>query len=95
MSPSYVQVISSEPLKPLRHTKFGIVVHHNEPECHAKDWFDISKVNVTTRVYAMKRMTSFTILIFFIDFLFVLEAMCLAGRLSSMVHHHKPVWLLK
>ena len=32
-------------------TKLGIVVHHHEPECHAKKWDSIFKVKVTVWAY--------------------------------------------
>ena len=35
-------------------TKFGIVVHHHEPECHAKKWYSIFKVKVTVWAYIIK-----------------------------------------
>ena len=35
-------------------TKPGIVVHHHEPECHAKKWDSIFKVKVTVCVYIIK-----------------------------------------
>ena len=35
-------------------TKFGIVVHHHEPECHAKKWDSIFKVKVTVWAYIIK-----------------------------------------
>ena len=35
-------------------TKFGIVVQHHEPECHAKTWDSIFKVKVTVWAYIIK-----------------------------------------
>ena len=35
-------------------TKLGIVVHHHEPECHAKKWDSIFKVKVTVWAYIIK-----------------------------------------
>ena len=35
-------------------TKLGIVVHHHEPECHAKNWDSIFKVKVTVWAYMIK-----------------------------------------
>ena len=35
-------------------TKPGIVVHHHEPECHAKKWDSIFKVKVTVWAYVIK-----------------------------------------
>ena len=32
----------------------GIVVHHHEPECHAKKWDSVSKVKVTVWAYIIK-----------------------------------------
>ena len=32
-------------------TKLGIVVHHHEPDCHAKEWDSIFKVKVTVWAY--------------------------------------------
>ena len=35
-------------------TKLGIVVHHHEPECHAKKLDSIFKVKVTVWAYIIK-----------------------------------------
>ena len=35
-------------------TKLGIVMHHYEPECHAKKWDSIFKVKVTMWAYIIK-----------------------------------------
>ena len=35
-------------------TKLCIVVHHHEPECHAKKWDSIFKVKVTVWAYIIK-----------------------------------------
>ena len=34
--------------------KLGIVVHHYEPECHAKKWDSILEVKVTVWAYIVK-----------------------------------------
>ena len=39
-------------------TKLGIVVHHHEPECHAKKWDSIFKVKVTVWAYITKLTVS-------------------------------------
>ena len=35
-------------------TKPGIVMHHREPECHAKKWDSIFKVKVTMCTYIIE-----------------------------------------
>ena len=42
-------------------TKLGIVVHHHEPECHAKKMDSIFKVKVTVWAYNNQNMTVSTI----------------------------------
>ena len=35
-------------------TKLSIVLHHHEPECHAKKWDSVFKVKVTVWAYIIK-----------------------------------------
>ena len=56
MTVSTIYFISSKPVSLLQPfvTKLGILVHHREPEFHAKKWDSIFKVKVTVWAYIIE-----------------------------------------